>query len=205
MKFIIKEKNFESKKEKTKEDSYNLKNFLKSVFNTIKGLNSKLKKESIINPPKANKNLLLLKKNIFIIYIKKMMISFVLFNLFISISSKETIFKKIKVKLSYITIKIKSNGTNAIFFGYFSSACNPLFPWPKEVHINNVKQKVSSSYKFRSTDNEIKLFWDTKITSCNCLFLGCKNITEIDFSNFDSSEISTTSGMFYENESLTSA
>ena len=65
MKFIIKEKNFESKKEKTKEDSYNLKNFLKSVFNTIKGLNSKLKKESIINPPKANKNLLLLKKKYF--------------------------------------------------------------------------------------------------------------------------------------------
>ena len=188
MNFIIKEKNFESKKEKTKENSYNLKNFLIYEFNAIKGLNSKLKKESIINPLKANKNLFLLEKNIFIIYIKKMMISFLLFNLFISTSSKKAILNNIKIKSSYITIKIKNNGTNAIFFGGYAPDCNPLFPKPNEIHINNFKQKiVSSSYKFKSTDNEIKLFWNTTITSCNCLFLRCKYINEIDFSNFNSS------------------
>ena len=202
LKFIIKEKNFVSEEGKTKENSYNSNNSLISEY-IIKDLNSKLKKESIIRGPKSKKEFCILEKNIFIINIKKMMISFVFFSLLISVITKETTSKSIKMKLSYITIRIKSKGKRTFFYGGSLSNCNPLFSKPKEVHINNVKlNKVSNFYQFNTTDNEIKLVWNNTVTSCNCLFFDCKYINEIDLSNFDSSEVTTASAMFYQNTAL---
>ena len=203
LQFIIKDKNFVSEKGKTKENSYNSNNSLICEYNIIKDLNSKLKKESIIRGPKSKKEFCILEKNIFIINIKKMMISFVFFSLLISVITKETTSKSIKMKLSYITIRIKSKGKRTFFYGGSSSNCNPLFSKPKEVYINNVKlNKASNFYQFNTTDNEIKLVWNNTVTSCNCLFFDCKYINEIDLSNFDSSEVTTASAMFYQNTAL---
>ena len=108
-------------------------------------------------------------------------------------------------KSTYITLRIDGTGTKYIFYAHYGSNCNPLFNYPNEVYINNVKQdKVLNYYNFIEPKNEVILLWNSTITSCNCLFLGCEDIKEIVFSNFDTSKIVYMSYMFSECSSLTS-
>ena len=46
------------------------------------------------------------------------------------------------------------------------------------------------------TENIIKLVWYNQIDSCNGMFYECSNITEIDLSHFDSSNVTEMVFMF---------
>ena len=102
--------------------------------------------------------------------------------------------------LSNITLRINGIGYNKIFGSkdHFYSQY-----YPNEVYINGKKQdKVNYTYYFNDTDNYVQLKWNLTITNCNYMFEGCHNITEIDLSNFDSSQVSSMSYMFENCRSL---
>ena len=138
---------------------------------------------------------------------------YILLNLLIPILSFEKVRGIIVSKYSFIILKIKNSGKIYLFdkdrmVGYFefgrSCSC-PGHPLPNEIHINGISQdEIKTSYNLTQTENEVKLIWYTKLRHTACLFSHCSKINEIDLSNFDSSEITTVSGMFRDCTSLTS-
>ena len=135
---------------------------------------------------------------------KRTIIYFVYLSLLFSITSfAYNSFKMSIMQSSYITLRIKTSGLqNVIFAGNEIQCGRPLFPFPDEVYINNVKQsRVSSSYNLYSNDI-VKLVWEESISNCNCLFYDCEYIKEIDLSNFDSSQVTSTNRIFLGNIGL---
>ena len=103
--------------------------------------------------------------------------------LVISISStKEN--KRVLINLSSeINLVIKGDGNQSILNNTFYSE-------PSEVYVNDIYKE--SCKKFCEMDeeiNNIKLIFNGNIESCENMFYGSYNITEIDFSNFDFSQV----------------
>ena len=102
-----------------------------------------------------------------------------------------------------ITLKIKGIGNKQIFSSdtsYFKSEY-----YPNEISINGYKQSIiTHTYLFNQTNNYIELKWNDLISSCNCMFYGCSDITEIDFSNFKTSKVTNMQAMFQGCSSLVS-
>ena len=145
---------------------------------------------------KIHRGLIAKYKSSFISAIKEIVINILLFNLFIGAISNSS---DMKVDSSYITLKINGPGDKNIFFNLKVLEYLPRCDQPNEVYINQVKQEsVLNHYKFNETNNIVILVWNTIVTSCNCLFLGCKDIKEIDLSHFDTSQTLWMGGMFYE-------
>ena len=107
---------------------------------------------------------------------------------------------------SKITLKIKGKGDKNIFgitkyeFGTFSES-----NYPKEVKINGNKQNHTDfKWNFDQNENFVELIWDTNIKDCRYMFYNCFNIIDINFDNFDTSEVTDMTYMFYHCSSLTS-
>ena len=99
-----------------------------------------------------------------------------------------------------IKLKIKGTGMKRVFGSSFRS-----FSYPNKTIINNVGQNsVYSSYSFSQDSNIVEFIWNYIIKDCFCMFSGCYDITEIDFSNFDTSEVTYMNSMFKDCTSLTS-
>ena len=101
-----------------------------------------------------------------------------------------------------ITLKIKGNGTKNIFDSlHFSSEY-----YPNEVYINGDKQNGDTTYRYNlnQTDNVIGLIWYNLISGCDNMFYHCFDITDIDLSNFNTSNVTTMESMFNGCSSLTS-
>ena len=100
-----------------------------------------------------------------------------------------------------VIIKVKGEGLNKVFD-------SGLSVYPKRILINGVEQNsISTSYEFEDSQNgynKVELIWDNIVSNCCNMFRGCSNITEIDFSNFDSSEVNHMNSMFKDCTSLTS-
>ena len=108
----------------------------------------------------------------------------------------------IEYKSYNITLKIKGIGFKQVFSSNLDFTRNN---YPKEVYINGNKQSsVINSYNFTQTDNCIELVWYNLISNLKRMFSGCSDITEIDFSNFDTTQIIQMNYMFYGCSSLTS-
>ena len=106
---------------------------------------------------------------------------------------------------SSIILTITGPGTKDISYGSQPRECYPYFDKPNEVYVNKVKKdQFLSQYDFDEGDNEVILIWNKTVTSCNCLFNFCKDIKEINFSNFDTSNVKYMNNMFNESSSLTS-
>ena len=76
---------------------------------------------------------------------------------------------------------------------------------PSEIYINGKRQnEVKPNYDFDKGEHEVKLIWNFVITSAKCMFIKCKNIIEMDFSNFDTSQITSMENMFLECTSIQS-
>ena len=112
-------------------------------------------------------------------------IYYILINTIIFILSEE-------IDNSYILIKINDIGIQYII--------NPDFsPLPDEIYINEIKmENISYFYNLEDEGNIIKLKWNAKLNSCDNMFSGMKNITEIDISNFDTSEVTSMYSFFNE-------
>ena len=125
---------------------------------------------------------------------KEFIIFFFLLSFFIIANSDSDNFA---LKSSNITLKIKGKGNKKIFSNIHSLSCSPSFNRPDEVIINGNKQEtVKYNYDFNETENEIILIWNEPATSCNCMFVQCKDIKEIDFSYFDMSQTTSMYAMF---------
>ena len=66
-----------------------------------------------------------------------------------------------------------------------------------ELYVNNTQTEFNKFFRpTREGEYTIKLIIKNKIKNCNNMFLNCRNITSINLSSFNSSEITDTSGMF---------
>ena len=102
--------------------------------------------------------------------------------------------------LSKISLKINLIGDSKILGNSFSN-----FNYLKEVHINgNIIDTKSKKYYFNQTDNYVDSIWNDNINNCANMFDGCSNITEINLSNFNTSQVTTMYNMFNSCSSLTS-
>ena len=144
-----------------------------------------------ININKRNKGKAFLIRNIFhlrtFIELLKYIIVLNLFNN-ILLNNK---FSFICYKSYNISLKIKGNDIKNIFTStfYFKKE-----NYPDEVYINGYKQNdVKNQYNLSETDNFIELIWNKLINDLQYIFYGCSNITEIDFSKFNTSKVENMS------------
>ena len=138
---------------------------------------------------------------IFIAYFYDIILKIILLSLFIKCNQR-----KIELAYSYINLKIQGTGNINIF----SPSCYPV-NYPTAVIINDLIRIENNEnmfiYNFSETENNInniKLIWDNPPISTKNLFYDCKNIIEIDLSNFNSSCVFSTDQMFFGCSSLIS-
>ena len=133
---------------------------------------------------------------IFFNYITVCIIKFlIIINYFNQTESNIILFKNTKISL-----KIKGVGESIILDVDFDKKY-----YPNEVYINGNKQnKISNTYFFNRTDNFVELIWDDYLKNCEYMFYECNKITEIDLSNFNTSNITSMLGIFSGCLSLTS-
>ena len=106
---------------------------------------------------------------------------------------------------SYIFLKVNKTGNIKILESGTCSHEQPSPRLPNEIYINDVKKNSRSySYSFTASPNNITLIWHNPLKAVGCMFLGCKDIIEMDFSHFKTSEINCFAGMFNGCSSLTS-
>jgi len=107
--------------------------------------------------------------------------------------------KYMQSQYSFITLKINNTGKNKIYYDGddYNSGCSPGAPLPDEIFINNINQsKVQYYYNFNQSENIVKLIFHKPIDKSTCMFVKCSNITEVDLSNFDSSQLTRMNSMF---------
>ena len=106
-------------------------------------------------------------------------------------------------RYSYITLKINKSGNQKVFNYGENPLCSPESPYPDEIYINGINQsEIKMYYPLTETNNNIKLVWYNNIIITRCMFLYCRNITEINLMNFDSSQVKDMAGMFNSCSSL---
>ena len=90
---------------------------------------------------------------------------------------------------STITLKIKGPGTKNLF-GNEGTNQFPCIDYLEEVKINGqIKSNKEYQYYFTQILNTVELKWDENIYDCGYMFWKCSDITEIDLSNFKTSQI----------------
>jgi surface protein len=98
-----------------------------------------------------------------------------------------------------ITLKIKGIGIKNVLSNYFNKNY-----YPDEISINGIKQnEVSYNYNFNKTDNFVELSWNNNRINCENMFNNCPSIYEINFANFDTSQVRTMKKMFLDCTLLT--
>ena len=111
--------------------------------------------------------------------------------LIIKLSKEEISLRKINFNFE-ITLTINGSGKQMILSNY-----NDLLNKPSQIIINNITQGYSSNkVSLNRNINEITIIWDNLNTSIMGMFYNLTNITRIDFSNFDTSNINNMSYMF---------
>ena len=110
---------------------------------------------------------------------------------------KSNIFTSFYIQYSSeITLNIKGIGYYDKFGSIISSHFDNINNL-NELYINGEKQDLTDDkYYFNKTYNFVKLIWDDNITNCRNMFSRCENISEIDLSNFNSSQVRDMSYMF---------
>ena len=116
--------------------------------------------------------------------------SIIIINLFLK--AKSYIYDPILFKDSKITLKVKGTGENSISNKDFKG-----LNYLKEIHINsNTNNKKTYQYSFTQEDNLVELIWNDNIDNADNMFKDCKNIIEINLSNFNTSAIESMDSMF---------
>ena len=150
--------------------------------------------------PKENNKI---KNRINLFYAKIFLKTILLMDLIQILSSYKLCY--IGLHYSKITLKIKGIGAKNIF-GYDEpdNIFNRSY-YPDKVYINGVLQDVVNySYFFNLTDNKVELEWNQNINNTKNMFRRCYDITEFDFSEFNTSEVVDMWCMFFRCSSLTS-
>ena len=108
--------------------------------------------------------------------------------------------------ISEITMTIKGEGNQTILSKENNYETNSIFnERPDKVIINDIIQEISNDNKYYLSQevNTIKMKWiNNLVRNCDNMFFKLENITFIDFSKFDSSEVTSAKLMFFECTSL---
>ena len=107
--------------------------------------------------------------------------------------------KEIVLGANVIKLKINKSG-NIKILGQVEK-CNDTYPspYPDKIYINDIEQTIIENkdiFSSSQTTNEIKLVWNSDITSTGCMFFDCSDINEIDFTGFDTSHVTYFAHMF---------
>ena len=104
--------------------------------------------------------------------------------------------------ISEITMTIKGEGNQLILSNEKNYETDSIFNEPPdEVKINDIIQDISSDNKYYLSKevNTIKMKWiNNLVRNCDNMLYKLSNITFIDFSKFDSSEVTSANLMFSE-------
>ena len=161
----------------------------------ISGKDKNIKKE-IVNI-KINKKK---KRNLYVL--RNIMEYFLIIASFIQIVLPNYELDFIQSQFSKIILKINGIGTKYVI------TSNPNFIssyYPNIIYINGEKQStIKISYYFNQTENDVILIWNNTINYCKNMFNDCTNITEIDLSGFNSSDVINMAAMFRGCSKLTS-
>ena len=137
--------------------------------------NKKEKEGVLFNSALSRKN----NKSVFC----KLLIFLFIYSILIKICSNLILYKD-----SSKTLKVSQSGEQKIFNDGTT---------PDEILVdNNTISQSATNLINLNPSNIVKLIWTNKITTCNHMFDGCKSITEMNFTNFDANECSSTSDMF---------
>jgi len=71
--------------------------------------------------------------------------------------------------------------------------------FPNKIYLNDIEVSISSNGNInieKSGKNNVTLIWNKPLQSCEKLFQSASTVTEIDLSNFDTSNVKTMKGMF---------
>ena len=116
------------------------------------------------------------------------------------VKSKEN--RNLISKYSIINITINTPGKHKIIGSRECTGTQYIIP--NKIFINGIENEtIASEYDLSEEINNISLYWDKEINSTACLFYKCLNITEIDLSDFNSSELLFIHGMFWHCRALT--
>ena len=140
----------------------------------------KVNKKPGIKNSNIKRNRIDYKKNTFLI------IAIIFFNLIIPNNNM------IEYKDSIIMMKVQGPGfSNILYSGYLSGH------QPNSIYINgDPKSTITNRYYFDEINNSVKLLWTNPINNCYQMFYHCSNITEIDLSNFATSNVQVMWSMF---------
>ena len=107
--------------------------------------------------------------------------------------------RRIKSYSSIITLKIKGIGYENILNSSFD-------PYPDQINLNEkiIDNPEKKEILLERQENIIKLKWNENIKSCKNMFSGLSNLIDINFTNFDTSEVTEMEEMFRDCSSLTS-
>ena len=95
-------------------------------------------------------------------------------------------------------IRLKVNGSGSV------KIINSNFNLLSKISLNGNIIEKGSTISLTAPSNDVTLSFDSPITSCYSMFYGCNQITEIDFTNFVSSEVNGIDSMFKDCTSLKS-
>lgn len=103
--------------------------------------------------------------------------------------------RKIELFSSYINLKTIGTGQIRVFSSYYDKN-----NYPTAIIINNrinhTNSEINNEYYLDNEENNITLIWDEPPTTTTKMFKNCKNIIEIDLSNFKTNNVTTMEGMF---------
>ena len=126
------------------------------------------------------------------IIIKILNIIYYIFISYLFVSNLSIECKQRRIQSNDLIIYLKVNGP-----GNISILSSDFEYLPSEICINNIIQNVIYKYYyFNNSENNVTLKWENKLNSTCKMFKGCLNITEIDFSNFDTSNVKNMESMF---------
>ena len=141
------------------------------------------------------------------IFENNIVLFYLIINLIISALSIENYLPQYISKYSYITLKIKGTGNQYIFENedHGVQCSYEMAPLPDIIYINGIIQEnIVNDYYLNESENNVKLIWENNIDKTTCMFINCIDITEVDLTNFDSSEVTNIHAMFFGCTSLIS-
>ena len=160
-------------------------------FNYTEIRNEYIKRKGTNNEINFNRNKKSFSRNGKLIYYC-ILIKLIIFSALFNISNQNLI------QYGYSSIRLMINGTGEVKI--FSSGFKYL---PNEIKINSFNQsEIKSKYNLTNITNYITLIWHDEINDTSYMFDGCSEITEIDFSNFTTSNVVYMNYMFYGCSSL---
>ena len=104
-------------------------------------------------------------------------------------------FRKLE-STSKIALKVNEIGMQFILNKAFRPLPNKILVAGKEI------DKADSQINLTEENSLIELFWNEPITDCHAMFAEMSNISDIDFTDFDTSHVTDMSAMFYGCRSL---